>query len=102
MGLSIEIQSSMLQAVLSHYKSERDKVSAKLNLILNEGSNDIKNVLNDLTELFGELSKIEQIIKTIENIIESNNKQAKKMASELQNIQEQTPETKESKLENLK
>ena len=69
----------MITAVMSELVSQRDNVLVQLDLALN------KNVLHkgilahtnveDIANLFKELSTIESSIETVKSIIENNNKQ---------------------------
>ena len=79
----------ILNAVMSKLVSQRDDILAQLDLVLNKNISDkgISNIVEQATNLFAELSKIETTIETTTNVIENSNRpnQFAEQLSEIKN-----------------
>ena len=66
----------LLNAVMSKLISNRDNVLAQLDLILNKSifDKDTSNIVDKTTDLFLELTNVENTIETVKGIVENNAK----------------------------
>ncbi len=77
--------STLLQAALSHFRSERDKALAGLNINLNQNTGQSGlSTLNEVIHLFEQLEKADSIIETIQEIIQGNEKQTMELIQGMQ------------------
>ncbi len=69
--------SHLLNAARSHYRAQRDKSLATLDIYLNRpvGVGDHANVVDEVIKLFSELDNAESILETIESVIQGNQQQ---------------------------
>jgi hypothetical protein len=68
----------LLQASLSHYRAQRDKYLAELDIYLNKpiGVGEHATVVDEVIKLFSLLDNANSVIETIENVIYSNQPQS--------------------------
>lgn len=66
--------SHLLQAARSHYRAQRDKSLATLDIYLNRpvGVGDHANVVDEVIKLFADLDHAESVLGTIESVIQGN------------------------------
>ncbi len=69
--------SPLLQAARSHYRAQRDKSLATLDVYLNRpvGVGDHTNIVDEVVKLFAELDNAESVLETIESVIRGNQNQ---------------------------
>ena len=64
----------LLQATLSHYRAQRDKCLAELDILLNHavGVGDHAKIVEDTIDLFARLDNADSILKTVTDVIMGN------------------------------